>query len=129
MACDTATKSDGHRLTLSRSEHGVLVTLPQRSRKEDLHFVPDTGANGWVLFADERRLPTITPLGTASVHSLSGARSAAGALIEELCVGAIRFRNQRAVIITAIGLVARTAMACFPFISSPESLSIRANTN
>jgi predicted aspartyl protease len=90
---------DGHRLTLSRSDYGLLVTLPQRSGSEDLHFVPDTGANGWVLFA-ERPLPSTTLLGTASVHSLSGARSAASALIEELCVGAITFRNQRAVIIT-----------------------------
>lgn len=94
------TDVDGHRLPLWRSDYGLLVTLPQRSGIEDLHFVPDTGANGWVLFADERRLPSTTSLGTASVHSLSGARSAASAIIEELWVGAITFRNQRAVIIT-----------------------------
>ena len=91
---------DGHRLTLWRSESGLLVTLPQRSGIEDLHLVPDTGANGWVLFTGTRRMPSVTPLGAATLHSLSGARSAASAVIEELSVGAITFRNQRAVLIT-----------------------------
>ena len=90
---------EGHRLALQRSGRGLLVTLPQPSGVGDLHFVPDTGANGWVLFAKGRRLPNAAPLGAAWLYAMSEERPAMSFLIGELSVGGMMFRNQRAVII------------------------------
>ena len=89
----------GQRLALHRSERGVLVTLPQPSIG-DLHFVPDSGADGWVFFAQsEQRLPVAKSLGVALLRTLSGERSVLCILIDELSVGGLTLRDQLAVII------------------------------
>ena len=89
----------GERLRLLRSDRGVLVTLPQPTTG-DLHFVPDSGADGWVLFgATGQQLLVTRPLGSASLRTVAGEHAARGVLIDELIVGAMRFRDQPAVLV------------------------------
>lgn len=89
----------GQRLLLRRSVGGLLVTLPQPSIG-DLQLIPDSGAEGWVLFTGAaHRLPVGRLLSSASIMTLSGARPAVGVLIDQLSIGALTLHDQPAIIV------------------------------
>ena len=104
----------GARLPLELREGRLLVSLPQRQKDRTvwpfasplpvgattLHFIPDSGADGFVLFARPgRALPAVSALDTAGLRTLSGHRAVRRVVIDALDVGDIRLRNQTALIV------------------------------
>ena len=104
----------GTRLSLESTNGGLLVSLPQRRELVDaaacalaafptvttLRLIPDSGADGFVLFERAGRLlPPMTSLETAGLKTLSGQRAVRRAVIETIDVGAIRLHNQSAVVV------------------------------
>ena len=89
------------RLPLDTSEGRFLVSLPHPSQPDaPLKFVPDSGSDGFVLFARGARLPLpATPLNTSVLRTLSGDRLVRRVLLDDMHVGGVRLRNQTAVIV------------------------------
>jgi predicted aspartyl protease len=79
----------GVRLALEPSRGRFLVHLPQNERCGcPLRLVPDSGANGVVLFAGSRadRLPVDSAVGSIHVGTLAGNGTARGVIIKQLLV-------------------------------------------
>jgi predicted aspartyl protease len=89
------------RLALQVSDGRVLASLPQPSAAgAALQLIPDSGADGIVLFARGSRPPIgVTPLDVGLLRTLSGHRLVRRVLVDELRVGDVLLRNQRAVIV------------------------------
>ena len=91
----------GTRLRLDMAGGRALVSLPQRSDHEAaLRMIPDTGADGLVLFARAgRRLPSVTPLDIALLRTVSGHQLVRRALLDRFYAGEIEFGNVTASIV------------------------------
>lgn len=94
----------GVRLALEPRDGAFVAVLPQpprgRSRPETLRLVPDSGADGLVLFARKgRTLPAMTALEVAGLRTLAGARLVRRVLVHEIAIGDIRLREHPAVVV------------------------------
>jgi predicted aspartyl protease len=91
----------GVRLPLEFTEGRPMVSLRQRGGKyAALQLIPDSGADALVLFArSDRALPSLTPLDIGGLRTLSGQQLVRRVLVDDLDVGAIRLRDQIAVIV------------------------------
>jgi predicted aspartyl protease len=81
----------GVRLALEPSRGRFLVHLPQDERcRCPVRLIPDSGANGVVLFAgtEADRLPVSSSVTSIDVSTLVGDRSARGVIVKALLVGA-----------------------------------------
>jgi predicted aspartyl protease len=111
-----AVEPRGTRLMLEVKDGRALVSLPQRSAdtgagcamaSEDcgpLKLVPDSGADGFVLF--ERPggpRPAVTPLDAMAMRTLAGTRAVRRVRIDDLDIGSIRLRDQVAAVVTSGG--------------------------
>jgi predicted aspartyl protease len=83
------------RLPLVKQAGRYLVQIHVRSGEPPLLLVPDSGANGLVLFErNGRTRVTLAPgAATTSVHSLSGRQDARTMLLRELTLGPVTVRN------------------------------------
>lgn len=90
----------GTRLPLELRDGMLLISLPQTSSAPALRLIPDSGADGFVLFArDGQTLPQMTTLDTVGLRTLSGERPARRVMLEALAVGEIQLRNQMALVV------------------------------
>ena len=93
--------ASGTRLALESKGGQVMALLPQEaSGQRPLRMIPDSGADSLVFF--ERSgvpLPPLTPLETARLQTLSGARPVRRVLIDRLDVGAIRLTDRIGVVV------------------------------
>jgi hypothetical protein len=95
--------TDGVRLMLVPDRGRFLVELPQRDdRPSEAHrFVPDSGADGLVLFGDARATALVTEwrAGPALLASAAGLRGVRTALVDGLRVGGIILDRQLAAVV------------------------------
>jgi predicted aspartyl protease len=91
----------GLRLPLEASEGRFLVSMPHPAQAEvRLKFIPDSGSDGFVLFARGARFPLpATPLEVGVLRTLSGHRLVRRVLLGDVHVGSVILRNQTAVIV------------------------------
>jgi hypothetical protein len=90
----------GVRLPLLIHDNRVLVSLAQRDADPNpLHFIPDSGSDGFVLFAHARDKLRVTPLDVGLLSSVSGSRIVRRVEIEGLVVGKARLQRALAVIL------------------------------
>jgi predicted aspartyl protease len=96
-----ATFGAGLRLPLEASEGRFLVSMPHPAQAEvPLKFIPDSGSDGFVLFARGARFPLpATPLEVGVLRTLSGHRLVRRVLLGDVHVGGVILRNQTAVIV------------------------------
>jgi predicted aspartyl protease len=89
------------RLPLDTSEGRFLVSLPDASANGvALKFIPDSGSDGFVLFARGARLPLPgMPLDIGVLRTLSGHRLVRRVLLDDVHVGGVILRNQTAVVV------------------------------
>jgi predicted aspartyl protease len=90
------------RLPLETTEGRLFVSLPHPAQAEGvpLKFVPDSGSDGFVLFARGRQVPLpATPLEVGLLRTLSGQRVVRRVLLDDIHVGGVVLRNQTAVIL------------------------------
>ena len=94
-ADDDALES-GTRLPLVAEQGRYLVYLRPHGTRAPVLLVPDSGSNGFVLYARDGRTPL--PLEPApafvSVHSLSGRQDARAMILRELKLGGVTMRDQ-----------------------------------
>jgi predicted aspartyl protease len=95
----------GTRLPLHYADGRFIVTLRQRQEEPTpLQFIPDTGSDGFVLFArNARRLPAATPLDVGVLSTLAGHTLVRRVLLDQLRIGDIVLRDQRAVVVQQPG--------------------------
>jgi predicted aspartyl protease len=93
------------RLPLDYADGRFMVTLSQRQDEGGpLQFVPDSGSDGFVLFARRaRQLPSSTPRDVGVLSTLGGHTLVRRVLIDELRIGGIVLRDQPAVIVQPPG--------------------------
>jgi predicted aspartyl protease len=93
------------RLPLVRAGDRSLVQLPRRAGQAPLVMVPDSGANGFVIFEREGRTAiALRDLEEeAFVSGLTSRRLARRAVLRELRVGALTLRDEPAVIVPREG--------------------------
>jgi hypothetical protein len=90
----------GVRLPLSVRDHRVLVSLSQRDDDpRPLSLIPDSGADGLVLFAHAKDKVSMTPLDIGVLSGLSGTRLVRRAHVESLIVGTTRLQDPNAVVL------------------------------
>ena len=86
----------GTRLPLVAEQGRYLVRLGSHGTRAPVLLVPDSGSNGFVLYARDGRTPL--PLESASavlsVHSLSGGQNARAMILRELKLGDVTVRDQ-----------------------------------
>ena len=90
------------RLSLRRDEGRWLVALPQdKQGGEIVWFVPDSGATSFVVFDRGLKSPLhVTPLPAgAEVKSVTGGRQVQTAVLRQLRVGKVVFRNRPTLLI------------------------------
>jgi predicted aspartyl protease len=86
----------GERLVLEPSHGRFLVQLPQERRCEcPVRLVPDSGANGVVLFAGTNadRLPVDGAATSMRVSTLAGDGTVRGVIVKELLVAPVTLRD------------------------------------
>jgi hypothetical protein len=91
----------GTRLPLDYANGRFVVTLPQKQDEPaPLQFIPDSGSDGFVLFArGSRPLPASTPMDVGVLSTLAGHTLVRRVLVDELRIGSIVLRDQLAVIV------------------------------
>jgi hypothetical protein len=95
-----AAAATGIRLPLAWRQERFVVSLPQKSQARELRFIPDSGADGWVLYSGPNRsLPPLTPQDTVGLRTLSGARLLRRVLMDRIEVGSITLTNQLATLV------------------------------
>jgi predicted aspartyl protease len=103
LVWNAAPEPDGVRLTLHRSEGRFLVELPQGNGSDvALTMVPDSGADGLVLFARAgviAALQTSGPRDAGVVAGVGGAGLAQSVRVRELRIGGVTWRNRTASVI------------------------------
>ncbi len=78
----------------------MLVTLPQfEGDPQPLALIPDTGADGLMLFPRARTKVLLKPLEVGMVSGLAGSRLAHRVQLDDLVVGDSRLRNPLAVVV------------------------------
>jgi predicted aspartyl protease len=82
---------DGTRLRLDLIDGRAIVSLPRgTSARGVLRMIPDTGADGIVLFAGPgRALPSVTPLDIGLLRTVSGVQLVRRVLLERFSAGQI----------------------------------------
>jgi predicted aspartyl protease len=86
-------------LTIERGT-AVVTAMPSAGPGAPLRLIPDTGADQVVLFAGGgRALPPLTPLDTVRLRTLAGERIARRVVLDELRLGAVRLREQSALVL------------------------------
>jgi len=126
----------GRALALKHDEGRWLVALPQAGPdKKDrvLWFVPDSGAQAFVLF-DRGKAPVLSlqPIPGAGAATVAGSTIAKGALVAELRVGDLQFNDQPVVVIdrrepdapAGDGLLPLSAFARVTFNAADRSLIV-----
>lgn len=95
----------GARLPLHYADGRFVVTLQQTpGDTAPLQFIPDSGSDGFVLFAKRSRQPlAVTPLDVGVLSTLAGHMLVRRVLLDQLRVGSIVFRDQPAVIVQQPG--------------------------
>ena len=95
----------GNRLPLDYADGRFVVTLPQSvGDAAPLQFIPDSGSDGFVLFArHSRQLPAATPLDVGVLSTLAGHTLVRRVRLDQLRVGTIVLRDQPAVIVQRPG--------------------------
>ena len=98
-------ESEGSRLPLEYADGRFVVALSQTpGDTAPLQFIPDSGSDGFVLFAKRsRQLPALTPLDVGMLSTLVGHTLVRRVLLDQLRVGSIVFRDQLAVIVQQRG--------------------------
>ena len=103
---DGAAGGEGTRLPLVAQNGRYLVQLAVPGGGEPMLLVPDTGANGFVMFARQGRTRVALHSGstrTTSVQSLSGIDTARLMMMRELRIGDVTVRNQPVAVIARDG--------------------------
>jgi len=78
-------------------------------------LIPDSGADGLVLFARPgRAMPSATPLGTATMRTVSGVRVTRQILVDQLSLGDLVLRDQIASLVTGSGAETMSADGLLP---------------
>jgi predicted aspartyl protease len=106
LVWDAAAPASATRFTLRRSEGRFLVELPQGSGDAQLlRLVPDSGADGLVLFARAGvvALPTSARRDAGRVTTVTGARAAQSVRVRALQIGDLTWRNRAAVVVDRSG--------------------------
>jgi predicted aspartyl protease len=98
---DAALDVDGTRIPLVARRGRYLAQVPVRGNDTPALLVPDSGANGFVMFARNGR--TRVPLESAphvtSIRSVSGRRDVRTMMMRELRIGEVTLRDQPVAII------------------------------
>jgi predicted aspartyl protease len=96
---------EGTRLPLVAQQGRYLVQVAVGRNEPPMLLVPDTGANGFVMFArnGRTRVPLQAAAQTIAVHSLSGRQEVRTMVIRELQVGDLTIRNQAVAVMTRDG--------------------------
>lgn len=91
---------DGVRVPLKWRRERFVVALPQTSPARELRLIPDSGTDGWVFFSRPNRpLPSLTPLDTVGLRTLSGPRLLRRVLMDRIDVGSVTLWNQLATLV------------------------------
>lgn len=101
---DTFDKPEANRLALAPSEGRFLVELPQEQDcRCRVRFVPDSGADGLVLFTSSRpmRLAVTSSGGYFGIDGLIGRSIAQRVTLERLQVGSAMLRNHEAALVAS----------------------------
>jgi predicted aspartyl protease len=94
-------EASGRRLPLEFDNGRALVTLDAGARAP-LRFIPDTGADSIVLFAQRgRELPALTLLDVGMLRTLSGQQLVRRVRLHQLSVGEVILREPLAVVVSA----------------------------
>lgn len=91
----------GHRVPLTVEDGRALVTLNQRSGEDGLlRMIPDSGADGLVLFdRPGRLLPPFTSLDTVGLRTLSDQREVRRIRVDGFDIGDLRLHDQLALLV------------------------------
>lgn len=98
---DAAGEEGGTRLPLVWRDGRYLVEIAAAGNDSAMMLVPDSGANGFVMFARKGRTPAALDRATQtmSVHSMSGTHAARMMLRRELRIGDVTVRDQPVAVI------------------------------
>jgi predicted aspartyl protease len=89
-----------HRIPLQFVDGRALVAVAVQGVREPLRLIPDTGADGLVLFARRSsRLPALTPLNIGMLRTLVGRQLVRHVLLDGLSLGPVTLREQPAVVL------------------------------
>jgi predicted aspartyl protease len=93
---DDDARDGGTRLPLVVEQGRYLVRLMSHGTRAPVLLVPDSGSNGFVLYARDGRtpLPLEPAAAVLSVHSLSGGQDARAMILRELKLGDVTVRDQ-----------------------------------
>jgi len=100
---DNVERRPGVRLLLVPSQGRFLVELPQTDdvKGTTVHFVPDSGADGMLLFETGTSHLRIDPQSSSrQLESLAGQRAARSVVLRNLQVGGVRLREQPALLMS-----------------------------
>lgn len=90
----------GTRVRLQVERGRFLALLPQSADDVPLRMIPDTGADGLVLFARAgRKLPPMTPLDILLLRTVSGQRLGRRVLLDDFRAGDLRLQDQVAALV------------------------------
>jgi predicted aspartyl protease len=102
---DAALGDDGMRIPLVAQRGRYLAQVPVRGDDTPALLVPDSGANGFVMFARNGR--TRVPLQSAphavSIRSMSGGQHARTMMMPELQLGDMTVRDQPVAVVARVG--------------------------
>jgi predicted aspartyl protease len=98
---DDDTRADGVRLPLVAQEGRYLVRIEVGDNGRSVLLVPDSGADGFVMFAQNGRTGVSLEPGAqiTSIHSLSGEQFARTMTLDELRLGSLTVKNQRVAVV------------------------------
>jgi hypothetical protein len=95
-----ASAMPGIRLPLEWNQERFVVALPQKSPARALRLIPDSGTDAWVFFARPNTpLPSLTPLDTVGMRTLSGPRLLRRVLMDRIDIGSVTLTNQMATLV------------------------------
>jgi predicted aspartyl protease len=100
---DGTREAAGVQLRLERSNGRFVVDLPQDTGGRSLRLVPDSGADGVVLFDREQGLGIVVRQTTSAyrIASVAGAAGGRAVLVDDLRVGAAHLQRQPAALVPA----------------------------
>ena len=103
---DGGTAGEGTRLQLVAQHGRYLVQIAVPGERTPLLLVPDSGANGFVMFArgGRTRVALEAVAQRTSVNSLSGRQTAPTMMMRELQIGDVTVRNQPVAVIARDGV-------------------------
>jgi hypothetical protein len=133
---DDDARDGGTRLPLVAEQGRYLVRLRSDGTRAPVLLVPDSGSNGFVLYARDGRVPLPLEATSAilSVHSLSGRHDARAMILRELKLGDVTVRDQPVALVSrdsanrleGDGLLPLHLFASVSFNARDKQLTIRA---